>query len=81
MRPGRIDQLPTVICERCDKRVDEIEISENPERRGLEIVVRCHGEKDQMFLPREALIETPEIVQVEGRAFAHVRLLPEPAGS
>lgn len=67
--------MPTIICEHCDKPVDEIEIWYNHARHGSEIVVRCHGETDRMLLPRETLIDMPEIVQVEGRAFAHVRLL------
>lgn len=66
--------LPKIICQICNKEVDNIECHQNTRRNSLVFKVRCHGEVDTAELTHHDLAS--EVNIVEAKAFAQ-KLIPE----
>lgn len=66
-------KLPLIICDQCDKPVDEVAMEVNHYDDMLCFHVKCHGDTDRCKIPRYMVEEGIDLSQ--GRAFTTKRIV------
>lgn len=65
-------KLPTIICDQCDKPVDEVVMEINHYDDMLRFRVKCHGDTDRCDVPRYLVEDGIDLSH--GRAFTTKRI-------
>lgn len=72
-------RLPSILCQRCGRTVDEIVSWRNEAKATVVMTVRCHGDEDSMELSHVDLADAGLVEQLRGQqgvAFATPRIEP-----